>query len=329
MNADIHTIFSSGDCPPHEQLLAYFKGTLSGEEKNRIEHHLMECEMCSDELGGLSKMKDFEMLPGIVAEIRSGIKTEQGKIIRMNPRILLTAAAALVLLIIGVVFLFRYIPLRQREQVVNNETEKSVQLPPAPMPPSSTAVSNGKPLLAAVQPPKKKEVSRKEEEKPVPVVTEEMDKVTAMEEPRTITLHDEAKSAREQKPDSVIQTKALGYTSGVEVANNNAKMANIQPSPLAEQKKDMNGMAIRQAGPGADDPGMKLYRNADYLQAAILFEKDLEADSTNSAARYYLAGCRYHLKEYQKAKQLLQKIISNPKDVYYQRAVELMKKVEN
>lgn len=66
----------------------------------------------------------------------------------------------------------------------------------------------------------------------------------------------------------------------------------------------------------------------DYQQASILFEKKLEADPSNSAARYYLAECRFHLKEYLKARQLLQKILSDPKDPYYVKAGELLKKVE-
>jgi|GEM_PF-4806534 len=324
MNTDIHNVFSAGDCPPHEQLLSYFRGDLTGEEKNRIEHHLMECEMCSDELGGLSKMKDVEILPDIVAEIQSGLKAKQRKIIPVNPRILLLAAAATVVLVIGVGFLFRFIPFRQQEQALTQKTEKSVQPIPSRMSPSSGTGSAGKSLLAVVQPPKKKDVN-KEEEKIVPILME--DKL-ADEETRTARLAEDRKALREPQQDSATQTKALGYGSNAAGVSVDNKTVAMQPRALAEKKTDNERMVKQGAGPGFNDAAMVLYHKADYYQASHLFEISLELDSASSANRYYLANCRFHLKEYLKAKQLLQKIISDPKDNYYQQAVELMKKVE-
>lgn len=333
MNTDIHTIFSAGDCPPHELLLAYFRGELTGEEKNRIEQHLMQCEMCSDELGGLTKMKDVDKLPGIVAEIQSEIKARQRKIIRMNPRILITAAAATVVILIGVVFLFRFIPSReggkllsrQKEQPITMEMQNPVPPPDSRGSPSGPAASAGKPLLAVVQPPKKKDAI-KEQEKIVPVTTEE---IFADEEPREEKPPADSKTIIVQHQDSAIQPTALGFASGIATESVSGKGVAMQPPALVEEKSDMGKSDKKRSGFFSDDPAMILYHKADYQQASILFEKKLETDSSNSAVHYYLADCRFHLKEYLKARELLQKIVSNPKDAYYQRAVELMKKIDN
>ena len=44
----------------HEEIEAYLSGSLSGREENRIERHLLACELCSDAVEGLSQLDASE-----------------------------------------------------------------------------------------------------------------------------------------------------------------------------------------------------------------------------------------------------------------------------
>lgn len=59
----------NGGCISSDMLLKYVKGELSGLERNQIERHLTSCEMCSDELEGLSLLAD----PNAIVEIESNL----------------------------------------------------------------------------------------------------------------------------------------------------------------------------------------------------------------------------------------------------------------
>jgi TolA-binding protein len=324
MNADIHTVFSAGDCPPYEQLLAFSRGELSGEEKNRIEHHLAECAMCTDELGGLSKMKDVSKLPEIVAGIQSEIKDKQRKIIPLNRRFIFVSAAATVIILLGVLFLFRLLPSRQPEKTVAHNMEKLFSPAPSQVSSPPEASSVRKPLLAVVQHPEKKEVI-KEEEKNVPVVEQE---VIADEKPKEVVKAAETEASGIIKQDSAVQARDVGIAATTVAGNADEKTVVKTPVASQEARKNSGYSFIMKDGSASFDSAMMLYRKGIYAQASILFVKKLETDPANSAGRYYLADCWYRLKEYTKARRELEKLLSDPKDPYYQRGSELLKKVK-
>ena len=56
-------------CIRQDILLKYLKGELSGKERNLVERHLLECEMCSDELEGLSNLLEPERVAELEREL--------------------------------------------------------------------------------------------------------------------------------------------------------------------------------------------------------------------------------------------------------------------
>ena len=64
---------SNEGCIPSDILLKYVKGELSGEERNRVEKHLASCEMCCDELEGLSSLENTDSINNIVSELNSKV----------------------------------------------------------------------------------------------------------------------------------------------------------------------------------------------------------------------------------------------------------------
>lgn len=57
-----------------DELLKYHRGLFSGEELNRINLHLKECEFCADALKGLSEMNDAMRIYNITHELKKRMK---------------------------------------------------------------------------------------------------------------------------------------------------------------------------------------------------------------------------------------------------------------
>ena len=63
MNDEYKDLFTATQCPTQQQLLDYVQGRLSPEQQHEVELHLMDCEMCSEAIEGLSAFEQKEMIP--------------------------------------------------------------------------------------------------------------------------------------------------------------------------------------------------------------------------------------------------------------------------
>ena len=53
MSERLKSIIDNSDCLPEKQMLLYIQGKLNSVEQNKVERHLLDCELCSDALEGL------------------------------------------------------------------------------------------------------------------------------------------------------------------------------------------------------------------------------------------------------------------------------------
>ncbi len=102
MNAKLNTIFSKSGCPEEGVLQKYLKGELTHDQRHEVEKHLIDCEMCSDELEGLRLMNDPKRLNVVVGRINSRID-EKFKIRQIRPfsNFLRIAAVVLAFIVVG------------------------------------------------------------------------------------------------------------------------------------------------------------------------------------------------------------------------------------
>jgi hypothetical protein len=56
----INNIFKASACLTEAELKAYISQKLEGEELHRVECHLLDCELCSDAVEGLSTSTDVD-----------------------------------------------------------------------------------------------------------------------------------------------------------------------------------------------------------------------------------------------------------------------------
>ncbi|HPI45433.1 MAG TPA: zf-HC2 domain-containing protein [Tenuifilaceae bacterium] len=90
----------SSGCIRQDALLEYLQGKLSGKERNLVEKHLLECEMCSDELEGLTNLLEPERIVEIETELNSMVdQRTMPRISWLNPKVVYRVAAVAVLTI--------------------------------------------------------------------------------------------------------------------------------------------------------------------------------------------------------------------------------------
>ncbi|MGD0710579.1 MAG: zf-HC2 domain-containing protein [Bacteroidales bacterium] len=121
MNDRLNNIFSDTDCLSPEILSAYADGKLNADERYRVERHLIDCELCSDALEGLSLLKNKTKLPklftGINSTIDKRVNKKEARVFRFDFRMRL-AVAALIIVVLGFTFLFKFIFQEQKKEMV-------------------------------------------------------------------------------------------------------------------------------------------------------------------------------------------------------------------
>lgn len=118
-------IFSETGCISKETMYKYLDGKLDGRDKHLVEKHLTDCELCSDELEGLSYIKDRERAGAIVEELKQEIREKTGKKNRgiiffdFNTKRAVAAAAAIII-IAGSVYILSDITGNEQKQISEN-----------------------------------------------------------------------------------------------------------------------------------------------------------------------------------------------------------------
>ncbi len=322
MNDNIQHIFSESGCPDHEQLLAYFRDELTGEEKHRIESHLLDCPMCTDELEGLSMMKDPGKLDEIMEEIRSGVAEKRTRVVRMNYRVVALAAAAVFVLAIGTVLTVRLITGEHADMLKSPSYDgiaRSPEIMQAPSPTSSTQpVPEGS--KAKVKPAGKPISSEGKSEQSVP-------ENTTGAAASLVMTDSESKSRTDTVPASAVQPSLTNAVSEMTVpaSESREEKQDLSKEALRKNASDAGGIQAQAPEPAKD--AMEFYKSGNYKKAAALFEEELKKKPDDSKIRYYSAFCYFNLKKLTKASAMLERILADPGDEYYPAARTLSDKI--
>ncbi len=104
-----HIIYNSSECIPEQTMFNYIDKKLSPKEEHEVEKHLIDCELCSDALEGLSFIKNRSRITTIKNEVDQhlshSLQKKDAKIISFNTKTIFAIAAS-ILLLIGSVFIF-------------------------------------------------------------------------------------------------------------------------------------------------------------------------------------------------------------------------------
>ncbi|MBN1198814.1 MAG: tetratricopeptide repeat protein [Bacteroidales bacterium] len=317
MTTDLPTIFSDSGCPSSDDLRAYLDNRLTDEEKHRIEAHLADCELCSDELEGLSLLSDPDRLPAIVEELEQRVAARKVRILRLRPRLILASAAALAALLISAIFIFRFVVLPHEKSLLTEQPSASLK---------SVDSARPMPVKTFKEVIQRKAITTKEKR-----VEEETGNASdaplqiALEVPEDLTSSEMAEAAES------LDLVASGM-------GQNAEMEGIKEDTDFKEVSQIGGVGLyRKSMIKEPDLGeeramkmsraMDLFNALDYGEAARMFQELLREEPANYKALYHLAMCYAKMNEPKKALKTLERVLEDPDSLYYQQAVQLKVKI--
>ena len=130
-------IFQSSMCPGTDALKAYRNGNLAADQIRFVELHIADCEMCADELEGMSQLSDTEIEKNInliKSKTNQLLFEETGRTIHLFKKLMVAAS---VLLIWSLMFMFQHTieptkPLRLADVDQKHEDkQEKIKLNPA------------------------------------------------------------------------------------------------------------------------------------------------------------------------------------------------------
>ncbi len=91
-----------------EGLFRYYRGLVHGEDAERIERHLSDCELCTDALNGIAEMEDAMNIYNITHDMRNKMRKKRGSIRKKIFSGSDLVSIVLVLFIIGLIILIAF-----------------------------------------------------------------------------------------------------------------------------------------------------------------------------------------------------------------------------
>ncbi|MBL7888399.1 MAG: TonB family protein [Bacteroidia bacterium] len=132
-----HIIYNSSECIPEQTMFNYIDKKLSPKEEHEVEKHLIDCELCSDALEGLSFTKNRSRITYIKNEVdkrlANSLQKEETRIVSFNIKTVFAIAAS-VLLLIGSIFLFNLFfspKMEMKDVALNAPKEMEAEESPA------------------------------------------------------------------------------------------------------------------------------------------------------------------------------------------------------
>lgn len=101
-----HKIYTSTDCIPEDVMYNYIDKKLRAPEEHQVEKHLLDCELCSDALEGLTISHDRKIIHSIRTDVDKKLRSSEKttRVVHFNYRGAWAIAAGLLLLIGGIFF---------------------------------------------------------------------------------------------------------------------------------------------------------------------------------------------------------------------------------
>ena len=349
MKSDINKIFSKSSCLTNNEMLEYLSGKLSDTGRRRIEMHIADCEMCNDELEGLSNMKNPENLSIIIHSVNSDIDTylkqfDKSKIKQSTKTYNIRrifAVAASVLLIISAGFTVNYFIKSNSTSLADMQKIENLELPEKKAVITKKEVVNDESVIhdivgsmvdeenfgtAAVEQPGENSfdeiIAGESNENTVTTADDDIsEKILKEEEEETSENIPMFKSdiSKNKKVDSELNNKLVTSTS-----EEDGKVAK------EEKNNDFTGYTTRHIpnennrAKKEDASKYKSIRNSAllsydekvYNEASGGFEKYLKYKSDDSEIIYKYGVSSFYTKNYNNALKNFDKIISSGNDKY-------------
>lgn len=343
MEEEKNKLFLISDCPSAEVMQKYIADMLSPQEKNMLERHVSDCELCSDAIAGYSLLPDQFDLLRENKSIRKKIDVFFADKRIKKENLALWAAAASVVIILGATILFFFANQKNNNDFsrtsaknlsIKSENESSEQgtismnsdlalTPPAPEvsnnepSPASPSKNNSTSARNLFDSEIKKEKERKEED----VLPERL--LSAAEAEESISPASKAKLYDDEKnPESEqsnLRSRMIEATEQQLMAYFNPdeslrKAASKKIKPASSNYIDSIsklGLPDREESQRRLDHGLEQYEEKDYKHANEIFDALLMQQPGNEKIWLNAILTKIQLRKYEEALQLTQKLTSD------------------
>ncbi len=322
------------DCIPSDMLLKYVKGELSGLERNQIERHLATCEMCSDELEGLSIMEHPERIDEISLELNQRIDKLTAKPEREIPYLgIYLRIAASIIFIIGVSTIAYFTAFRNESAIMPHYAEMEAMdiASPSPLQDSSNDVMFRS--IAKADKMENQSLGLKKETRKIDVAENDARYVAPV-------VVDSVKSDDEVfglLDDKISEEIVVAEIKTAEV-NQFVAESIVQAAPASAERKSslaVGGVAKKMVSADIDkskeeaenlsytqskENAIRLYFKNKYVEALAIFDAISRNHADNDTLAFYNSLCTFHLNRFDETIRSIGVLANNPNSVFYNQA---------
>ncbi|RPH31726.1 MAG: hypothetical protein EHM93_12320 [Bacteroidales bacterium] len=333
MKEDNHILNHENGCITSDMLIKYIKGGLSGWERNRIERHISSCEMCSDELEGLSIMENPERVDEISYELNQSIDKLTVKPEREMPYLgMYLRIAASIVFIIGVSTVIYFTAFQNKSALMPTYAEMEAMdiASPSPLEDSSNDM-----MLRSIAKADKMEnqpLGLKKEGRKIDLAENEV-KYVAPVVVDSVTSDD---AVVEVLNDEVLEF-VVNEAKTTEV-NQFATESIAQAAPASAERKSsmaVGGLTKKAKGTDADnlkeetenlsydqnkEIAIRLYSKKKYIEALSVFDALSRNHADNDTLAFYTSLCTFHLNRFDETIRTIADLAKNPKSIFYNQA---------
>jgi len=309
MSNNFDKIFLETECIEEKILQKYASNELTSPERREVEYHLVECEMCRDELDGLMIIKDSTYLATIIRElnhrIRRLIETKKPKILWLDLRASVSIAAVMLSIIVMTIFLVYHVNISTKEQNIAsaekvNSTQQEMQYAQGNgINKNDSAPSN---QLAHNEGNIKSKKDADETQKEKIIESEKLDDATIVNLPQTKQSQDTTKIelisditiAVESTTKLEMDYKRLneGITSD-DLEDESYDMS--KQDQVSKNKKSSRDVVVEETKnlKSIRKQALSLYKKKKFVEAIVQFEEIRNIHSDDDESIYYIGLCNF------------------------------------
>ncbi len=320
-------------------LIKYIKRELSGLERNRIERHISSCEMCSDELEGLSNMENPEMVNEISLNLNRKIDSLTAKPERGIPNLgIYIRVAASIILVLGISTVLYFTSFRKTPSIIPNYALMEAAESAPPVPDSSNdkmlkdIAADDKTENRKLDDPQKSEQKRDVKNKiekfdenvkyVAPVV---VDSVVSDDETVVEIMEEEVNKSVVVDELVVAEAKQVASESIVQLAPTSAeKKSSLALGGVARKESLSADKSVRSAASLTYNErktfAIRLFSKQKYKEALAVFTELYNDYPINDTTQFYSSMCNYHLNCFDETISSIASIAKNKQSIFYNEA---------
>lgn len=333
---------SNEGCVGSDMLLKYVKGELSGRERNWVEKHLSICEMCSDELEGLSLLDDHNKVDSIVNELN----TRVDNVVVVKDKVIPAwnfyfRIAASIILILGISTIVYFTAVRKAPLTMMSDNVVSEKAKPSA--PQNAEKFEAPKEIEEIKRMEKQNFSQSESSKRSEKTTKSVEESKEVELKYVASVvvdglneigadekvMDDVNLAANDSGQSIselIVTSQVAAEAYVSTKSESAERKKLSSNKEVSTMDAASGVAASKEFGAKEtynfkkESAINLYLKGRYQKAFSIFSELNNDFPNNDSIQFYTSMSYYHLNRIERAISIFEKLVSQHQSIFYNEA---------